>query len=199
MLVIGVTGSFGTGKTTVCQTMAELGAAVINADELGHELLQPGSQTYNELVKAFGDGILTETKTIDRRKLAQLAFQSKDKQARLNSIMHPMINQTVQRLIEQHRKTGDKIVVIEAALLIEAGWKSLVDQVWVIIAPETVIVDRLKTQRGFKEKEIFARLNTQLSSAEKVKHADVVINTDCSREELKAKVTELWQKLPLQK
>jgi len=198
MLVIGVTGSFGTGKSTVCQIMAELGAAVINADELGHELLQPESRTYNEVVKAFGDGILTEAKTIDRRKLAGLAFQSKDKQARLNSIMHPMITQTVQRLIEQHRQTGHKIVVLEAALLLEAGWKRVVDQVWVTVAPETVIVDRLKNQRGFKEQEIFARLNTQLNSTEKVKHADVVIDTDCSREELKAKVIELWQKLPPQ-
>ena len=197
MLVIGVTGNFGTGKTTVCQIMAELGATVINADELGHELLQPGSQTYQELVAAFGDGILSTNKEIDRHKLAELAFQNGNSQARLNNIMHPKMYKIVQGIINRHRQGSDKIIVLEAALLIEAGWKSLADQVWVTVAPEEVIVDRLKNQRGFREEQVLARLRTQMPSAEKVKHADVVINTDCSREELKAKVTELWQKLRL--
>jgi dephospho-CoA kinase len=197
MLVIGVTGNFGTGKTTVCQIMAGLGATVINTDALGHELLQPGSQTYNELVAAFGDGILTANKKIDRGKLADLAFQNGNNQARLSNIMHPQMYQIVQGMIEQYRQGGDKTVVLEAALLIEAGWKPLVDQVWVTVAPETVIVDRLKNQRGFDEEQILARLHTQMPSAEKVKQADVVINTDCSREDLKAKVTELWQKRQL--
>jgi dephospho-CoA kinase len=197
MLIIGVTGNFGTGKTTVCQIMAELGATVINADALGHELLQPGNQTYSELVASFGDGILTADKKIDRGKLAELAFQNGNNQARLSHIMHPKMYQTAQDMIKQYRQRGDETVVLEAALLIEAGWKPLVDQVWITVAPETVIVDRLKNQRGFDEEQILARLHTQMPSAEKVKQADVVINTDCSREELKAKVTELWQKLQM--
>lgn len=195
MLVIGLTGNFGTGKTTVCEVLSELGAAVIYADELSHELLHPGSQTYNELVTAFGNGILTADKEIDRQKLAELAFQNSNTQARLNTVMHPRLHKIVQEMIEGYREVGGKVVVLEAALLIEAGWKPLVDRVWVTVAPEAVIVDRLKYQRGFEEEQILARLHTQMPSEEKVKHADVVINTDCTREELKAKVTELWQGL----
>lgn len=195
MLVIGVTGNFGTGKSAVCEILAGLGATVINADELGHELLQPGSQTYRELVAAFGDGILMASKEIDRKKLAAAAFQDNKTQAKLNNIMHPVIYRLVERTIEQYRKRGDKVVVLEAALLIEAGWKPLANQVWVTVAPEAVIVERLKSQRGFQEEQILARLRTQMPSADKVKHAGVVINTDCSREELRAKVIKLWQNL----
>lgn len=196
MLIIGVTGNFGTGKSTVCEILAGMGAAVINADEVGHELLQPRSQTYKKLVAAFGDGILTADKEIDRRALAAAAFRDNQTQAKLNSIMHPAIYRLVERTIERYRKQDDRIVVLEAALLIEAGWKPLVDQVWVTVAPEAAIVERLKSQRGFLEEQIWARLRTQMPSADKVKHADVVINTDCSREELKAKVIKLWQDLP---
>lgn len=195
MLVIGVTGNFGTGKTSVCEILAELGAAVINADELGRALLQRGSQTYNDLLAAFGSSILTLDKEIDRKKLAEAAFKDKNTQARLNSIMHPRMYRIVQDMIEEHRKRGDRALVLEAALLIEAGWKPLVDQVWVTIAPEAVTVDRLKSQRGFDEAQILARLHTQMPSKEKVKHADVVIDTDCSREALRETVTDLWQKL----
>jgi dephospho-CoA kinase len=195
MLVIGVTGSFGTGKSTVCQVLAELGATVINADELGHELLQPGSQTYNEVVAAFGNGILTVDKKIDHNKLAEMVFQNNNTQARLNNVMHPEMYRIVQDKIGQYRQRGARVVVLEAALLLEAGWKPLVNQVWVTTASEAVILDRLKNQRGFMEEQILARLRTQMPSEEKIKYADVVINTDCSREELKIKVTALWQKL----
>lgn len=195
MLVIGVTGNFGTGKTTVCDILAQLGDPVINADNLGHELLQRHSQTYKELVAAFGKDILTAAKEIDRQKLAAAAFKDSKAQARLNAIMHPRMYQIVKDIIDRHRQRGDTVVVLEAALLIEAGWKPLVDQVWVTVAPEGVIVDRLQSQRGFDQEQILARLHTQMPSAEKVRHADVVIDTDCSREELKAKVIKLWQML----
>ena len=197
MLVIGVTGNFGTGKTTVCEILAELGATVINADTLGHELLQRGSQTYNDLVATFGRGILAADKEIDRKKLAAAAFQDKQAQSQLNRIMHPRLFHIVKDIIDQYRQRGDTLVVLEAALLIEVGWKTLVDQVWVTVCPEGVIVDRLKSQRGFEEEQIVARLHTQMPSAEKARHADMVITTDCSREEMKAKVTALWQKLPV--
>jgi dephospho-CoA kinase len=195
MKVIGVTGNFGTGKTTVCQVMAELGAIIINTDELGHELLQSDGQAYNELIAAFGDSILKKNKEIDRKKLAELAFQNSNTRARLNDIMHPKMYKIAQDRIEQYRRRGERVVVLEAALLLEAGWKPLVNQVWVTTVPEAVIVDRLKNQRGFNEEQILARLHTQMPSEEKIKYADVVINTDCSREDMKAKVTRLWQKL----
>jgi dephospho-CoA kinase len=196
MLVIGVTGNFGTGKTTVCEILAELGAAVINADNLGHELLRRDTLICQELVAAFGQVILAPDKEIDHKKLAQAAFKDRASQARLNSITHPAIYRLVQQEIEQCRQNGAKIVVLEAALLIEAGWKSLADIIWVTVAPQAVIVSRLGSQRGFKQKQVLARLHTQMASEEKIKYADEVIDTDCSREQLMDKVVNLWQKLP---
>ena len=195
MLVIGVTGNFGTGKTTVCRILAELGAVVINADELGHRLLEGDKQVRDKLVAMFGTGILNPDKMIDHKKLAEAVFGSSDNQAKLNDIMHPGIYKMVQQEIEKCRQSGCSVVVLEAALLIEAGWEKLVDRIWVTVASPSTIIERLKSQRGFTEEEIVGRLSAQMSPDEKVKHADVVINTDRSRKELNRKIVELWRRL----
>ncbi len=196
MLVIGLTGNIGTGKTTVSGILAQLGAATIDADKLGHELFQPGSQAYQEVVAAFGESILNRNREIDRHKLGQLVFNDPAALARLNQMMHPKMYEITRGRIEQCRKQGVSVAVVEVILLIEAGWTSLVDQVWVTVAPEAVVVERVKAQRGLDEAQILARLRSQMPSDEKVKHADVVIDTDCPLAELKAKVSELWQNLP---
>jgi dephospho-CoA kinase len=195
MLVIGLTGNFGTGKTTVSQSLAELGAIIIDADKLGHELLQPHSQAYQEVVAAFGKAILRPNREIDRDKLGQLVFADATALAQLNRIMHPKMYKIAQERIEQYRQQGTKVAILEAALLIEAGWTPLVDQVWVTVAPDHAIVNRLKNQRGLTEGQILARLRSQMSPVEKTKRADVVIDTDCELAQLKAQVAGLWQNL----
>lgn len=196
MLVIGVTGNFGTGKTTVSQMLAELGAVVINADELGHELYQPNSPAYREVIAAFGKSILKPDGEIDRQKLGQLVFVDSAALTRLNQITHPRIYEIAKQKIEEYRERGVKVVALEAALLLEAGWKPLVDQVWVTTAPEATIVKRLKSTRGLSEQQILTRLHSQMPQEEKTKMADVVINTDCSMADLTTKVAELWHNLP---
>ena len=195
MLVIGLTGNFGTGKTTVSQSLAELGAIIIDADRLGHELLQPHSQAYQEVVAAFGKAILRPNREIDRDKLGQLVFADATALAQLNRIMHPKMYKVAQERIEQYHKQGTKVAVLEAALLIEAGWTPLVDQVWVTVAPDHAIVNRLKNQRRLAEEQILARLHSQMRSEDKIKRADAVIDTDCPIDDLRAKVTQLWQNL----
>jgi dephospho-CoA kinase len=197
MFVIGLTGNFGTGKTTVSQILAELGAVIIDADKLGHELLQPDAETYGEIVAAFGKSILKPNGEIDRNKLGKLVFADSAALNRLNRILHPRIYEIVKRKIEEYRRADTKIVVLEAALLIEGvGLMSLVDQVWVTTAPEATIVRRLKSQRGLEEEQILARLQAQMPAEEKAKRADVVISTDCPLDELRKIVAGIWRNLP---
>ncbi len=196
MLIIGVTGNLGTGKTTVSQMLVELGARHIEADELGHELLQHDKVARRQIVNAFGKSVLSSSGQIDRDKLAKLVFDDTEALSRLNQITHPRILRLVRQKIDEYRKSGARVVVIEAALLIEAGWKSQVDQLWVTTAPEATIVQRLMKSRGMTEEQILDRLRAQMPQEEKARQADVVINTDCPIGELKVRVKELWKRLP---
>jgi dephospho-CoA kinase len=195
MLIIGITGNLGTGKTTVSQMLIDLGAVAINADELGHELLQPNTQPYREVVAAFGKSILSPNGEIDRQKLGQLVFDDNTALARLNQITHPRIYEIVRQKIDEYRQAGARVVVVEAALLIEAGWKPLLDQLWVTTAPEATIVKRVKSSRCLSEEQILTRLHAQMPQDEKARQADVVIDTNCSMDKLRASITELWQRL----
>lgn len=195
MKIIGLTGGYGSGKSTVAEFLAELGATVIDADRVGHEVFKPGTEAWREVVGAFGQGIISTDGTIDRRKLAKIVFRSPDARVRLNHIMHPRIRERVEALIGEYEKAGADIVVIEAPLLLEAGWKSRVDEVWVTSIPQTTVISRLREQKGTPESESLARIRAQLSDEDRISQADVVIYTDCTLDELKDRVVELWHEL----
>ena len=122
-------------------------------------------------------------------------FSQPEALSRLNQIMHPRMHDMMKAQIEEYRRQGVDVVVLEAAVLIEANWTPLVDEVWVTAAPEGMVLERLKKQRGLDEEQTLARIRSQLSLEERVKHADVVINNDGELEEVKAKVKELWARL----
>lgn len=195
MKVIGLTGGIGSGKSTVSKFLAELGAAIIDADKVGHEALKPGTEVWREVVTAFGRQILTPDGDINREKLGEIVFRNPESLSRLNQIMHPRMYDMVKAQLEGYRKQGVGVVVLEAPLLIEANWTSLVDEVWVTVASESTVLRRLKEKFELSEPESLARIHSQLPSEERVKHADVIINTDCALGELRAKVEELWQGL----
>ena len=195
MKIIGLTGGFGSGKSTVAQFLAELGAAVIDGDEVGHEVFKPGTEAWRAVVGAFGQGIISIDGTIDRRKLGKIVFRDSDARARLNQMMHHRIRERVEAMIEEYEKAGAEIVVIEAPLLLEAGWKSMVDELWVTSAPQAAIISRLREQKGTSEAESLARISAQLSDEDRSSQADVVIYTDCTLDELKDRVVELWHEL----
>ena len=194
VIVIGITGGIGTGKSTVSNFLAEIGAAVIDADKLGHELLQSHDDV-RQLVAAFGQGILSPDSQIDRAKLGQIVFGNPQALKLLNNIMHPRMYKLAAERIEGLRKQGVSLVVLEAALLIEANWISLVDQVWVTVASEETVVERLGKNKGIAPEDVRARIRSQLSATQRTKHARVVINTDCSLEELRSRVRLHWQHL----
>jgi dephospho-CoA kinase len=206
MRVIGLTGGIGSGKSTVASFLAGLGATVIDVDSVWHEALGADSELRQQIVAAFGSEILTPDQEIDRRKLGRIVFGNDEALARLNSIMHPWMYQTVRVRLGDYQRWGVRVVVLDMPLLVEvplslkSGQPSLsdeVDEVWVAVAPEAVVLKRLKSKGGLSQAEALARIRSQLPSEERVKHADVVIDTNCSLDELEARVRELWHKRAL--
>ena len=195
MKIIGLTGGTGSGKSTVSKFLAHLGAVVIDADKVGHEVFKPGTKAWQEVVDAFGQGIISADGTIDRRKLGEIVFSNPDARAKLNQVMHPLIYEQVKSRIEEYGRKGVAIIIVEAPLLLEVGWKSLVDEVWVTSASEATVIKRLKEQKGLSETQSLARIRAQLTDEERIRQADVVIDTDCALDELKERVEALWRKL----
>jgi len=189
MKVIGLTGGIGSGKSTVSRFLAELGAVIIDADKVGHEAFKPDTGVWREVVEVFGRQILTPGGDIDRKKLSEIVFGNVELLARLNQIMHPRIYDMVKAQLEEYRRRGVEVVVLEA------GWTSFVDEVWVTVAAEFTVLSRLQERVGLVKEELLARIRSQLSSEERIKCADVVINTDCSLDEVRARVRELWEEL----
>jgi dephospho-CoA kinase len=190
--VIGLTGGIGSGKSTVAAMLAELGAHVIDADQVGHEVYRAGTEGFRRVVAAFGPGIVGPDGEIDRRALGTIVFADPAALARLNAIVHPLIGEAIRARIAA---AGDgRPIVIEAAVLIEAGWRFF-DQIWLVTArPETAIA-RVMASRGLTRAEAERRLAAQLSDAERRRHAQVVIENDGTRAELRARVEAAWRAL----
>ena len=195
MIVIGLTGGIASGKSTVANTLAELGAQVINADNLGHELFNPGTDVRDEIVSTFGKDVLLQNGAIDRHKLGEIVFNNPLALQQLNLIMHPRMYHEVAAIIADLRKRGTSVVVLEAALLVEAGWTSLVDEVWLTTIPEEVALERLITRDHISREKALTRIRSQMPIAERIKGADIVIDTSTTPEQVKANVMALWQGL----
>jgi len=193
-ITIGLTGGIGSGKSTAAKILAELGAPAIDADKVGHEIYQPGAPAYQELIDAFGEGILAPDRTIDRRKLGPIVFADPAALKRLNAIVHPKMFARMSEMVAAMRHGGEtRPIVIEAAILIEANWQSLFDEIWLVTAAREHVIDRVERDRGLKPEQIEARIRAQLSDEERRKCATSVIHNDGTLEELRAAVTRLWQ------
>lgn len=193
MRVIGLTGSICSGKSTIAQFLAQMGATLINADEIGHEAYQPHCETWQQVVEAFGKGVLTASDEIDRQKLSEIVFKDPEALKRLNAIMHPGMHRVAEKRIEKLRREGTEVVVLEAPLLIEANWLDLVDEVWVARASEENSLKRCRERSGLSEAQARARMASQFSPDEKAKHASVLIDTNVSLAEVEAMVKNLWR------
>lgn len=195
MKIIGLTGTIGSGKSTVAQCLKQLGAEVIDADKIGHEIYQPGTNAIKEIVKVFGRDILETDGNIDRAKLADIVFGSEDALKKLDAIVHPLIRERIYELVKEYREKRTAVLVIEAALLIETGWTGMVHEIWVTTAPKTVIYQRMKDKNGSTRAQVQARMKYQLPLKEQRMYAKNVINTNVPLPELQAKVAALWKKL----
>ena len=199
MKTIGLTGGIGSGKSTVSQLLSELGAFVVDADKVGHEIYLPGKEAWKQVTAAFGQDILAPDQTIDRKKLGAIVFGSDDARKRLNSIVHPLMFTDIDRRIKEKRAEGfTQPIVIEAAILIEANWFPLTDEVWLVVTNKNAVIDRVTAQRGMSAKDTEARIASQLSDAERRKYATLVIENDGSLDDLKQKVQQAWSRISAQ-
>ena len=194
--VIGLTGGIGSGKSTVAALLAARGAVVIDADKIGHDAYRPGSDGFRRVVEGFGKGIVAADGTIYRRALGAIVFADPAALARLNAIVHPLMAIDIRDRVAGVRATGSATpIVIEAAILLEAGWKPLADRLWVVsVRPETAIV-RVMASRGLPRAEVERRIAAQTSDAERRRQADLVIENDGTPADLAARVEEAWRTL----
>ena len=167
----------GSGKSTVCNMLVDLGAKKIDADEVGHSIYLPGTPGYKAVIDAFGNGITDLAGVIDRKKLGNIVFEDESKRLLLNKITHPLIEQAIRTQLKEYKEQGVEVVALEAALLIEAGYTKMVDEVWLTVAPLEVMIERLHKSRGMDKNDVMRRIRTQLSINELRHEADNVITT----------------------
>ena len=193
MLTIGLTGGIGSGKSEVADILRELGAQVIDADLVGHETYRRGEPAWDQVVEAFGSGVVGQDGEIDRGRLGRIVFGDPDSLKRLTDIVWPRIREGLEKRITRERDNGDTTVLgVEAAVLFEAGWGRLFDETWVVTAPEADVLERLERQRNQKPEQTRARLRAQMTNEEREQRADVTVRNDEDRAALAATVRQLW-------
>ncbi|MBN1152408.1 MAG: dephospho-CoA kinase [Dehalococcoidia bacterium] len=195
MKVIGVTGTIGSGKSTVCGILAALGCPVIDADREAHRSYRRGTHAYNDIVAAFGTSVLDADRRIDRKALGASVFADPEALGRLNRIVHPAARRRVQRTLHKLGALGHEFAVIEATLLIEAGWRDMVDLLWVVAAPEDDVIARLHRDRGQDAQQVRQRLQTQMPARQMMEYADEVIINDGDVDALRLRVESLYRGL----
>jgi dephospho-CoA kinase len=191
MILIGLTGGIGSGKTVVSSMLSERGAVVIDADAVVRELQAPGQPLLKELSDAFGDGIIAEDGSLDRGALASIAFNDKDALQRLNKIVHPAVGKEMDRRLNEQRDT-DNIVVLDIPLLVENPRKGLCGVI-VVDVPVEVAVSRLVEFRKMDEADARARISNQASREKRLEIADIVVDNSGTLEELSQRVDEVWE------
>lgn len=193
--IIGLTGNIACGKSAVSAILAELGAEVIDADRLVHRLMEPGTETWRAILARFGSAVQLPDGRIDRKALGEIVFRDPAALAGLESILHPGARRLAEELIAA---SDSRVIVLEAIKLIEAGWTERVDAVWVVVCPRPRQVERLMRDRGLTKEEAELRIDAQGPQAEKVRHADVVIENSGSLDETRQQVEAAWARIPVQ-
>ncbi len=194
MKIIGLTGGIACGKSTVSKALRALGACIIDADALAHELSQPNQALFNAYVQRFGMAIVTPGGTLDRAAIARLIFTDPTMRAEVEKISHPLIRRAVEERLRMAKKEQKRAAVLDVPLLFEAGWDALADEVWVVaLPPEEQLTRLLARDKTMSEGEARARIAAQMPLAEKCARADVVIDNSGTKEETRDYVGKLWE------
>ena len=196
MLTIGLTGGIASGKSTAARHLGKLGAHVIDADRLGHRAYEPGTAAFKQVADAFGDAVVAADGTIDRRALGSKVFGQPSELKKLTDIVWPEIRRLADLEIEAQRALRpDGVVVLEAAVMVEAGWQHSLDEVWVVAVEPEVAIERAMARDGLTAEEVRSRLAAQTSNAERRRHADVVIDNSAGLDELRAELDRQWKRV----
>lgn len=196
MLVVGVTGGIGVGKSTISKIFKEKGAIVIDADDVGKDVVAPQTKSWKKIVKYFGEDILAEDGSINRRKLGDIVFSNREELAVLDSITHPVITEMIKDELDSIKSTTSaaQIVIIDAPLLIETGLLSEVDATVVVMADYDIRIRRLKGL-NFETPLAEARIRAQTADHKRLEFANYTLWNEGTMEELKQKADELWNEL----
>ena len=195
MIVIGLTGGIASGKSIAAEQLTEYGAVVIDADRLGHRVYEPNTPGFQKVVNEFGHDLVAEDGTINRQVLGGKVFGDEEQMKRLTDIVWPEIHRLAKYEIAECRRRRAEVVVLEAAVLIEAEWLDIVDEVWVVSAKPTVARERLMTRNKLTEEQAQARLDSQLSNREREQHADVKIDNSGELEKFQKRIKSQWNRL----
>ena len=199
MLILGLTGSLGTGKTTVAKMFFDLGAKVMDADAIAHRLMRRGGAAFKPIVRHFGEKIL-KAGEIDRRKLAEIVFNDVRQLDKLCRIIHPLVAKEIKDTIANFkRRQAKQTIVLDVPLLIEAGFNEWVDYVVVVKANRKMQLDRAVRRMGLTRAEAVKRLNVQMPILEKIRCADIIIDNRGNLTETKKQVRKIWQKIQRKK
>ena len=193
MKIIGVTGSFGTGKTYVSSVFGLLGAKVIDADRVGRSVLKTGSVVHREVVSAFGRKILAPDGSISRKKLAGVVFSDKKSLTRLNGMTHPGIIKRIREIVLRSGRKG--IIVIDAPLLFEAKFENFVDYIVVVRASLKKQVERCGKKFCLKRGEVLGRIRSQMPLRTKARYADFIVDNDGTKAGTRKQVIKIWRKV----
>jgi len=196
MKVIGLTGGIACGKSTVAAMLADLGAAVIDADVIAREITKKGMPVWHRIKETFGDEYLLPDGELDRKKLGELVFANAEALKKLNAITHPVIQQQVLAKIDRLKSMGSyKAIVVDAALLIEAGWHHMVDEVWLVVTDRETQIERLMKRNGLTRQQALNRINSQMDQDIKRRYADRIIDNSRDMEYTRKQVEQLWAEL----
>jgi dephospho-CoA kinase len=197
VLVVGLTGGIASGKTTVSRMFGELGAVVIDADQHGREVVEPGEPALAEIVRAFGTGYLLPDGTLNRRALGDRVFGHPADLSCLNRITHPRISEQLCKKITHvaNGPVADPVVVVEAAVLIEAGWAPLVDKIIVVVTQPSVQAARLMAGSRMDASQAEARIEAQIPLRKRLKYADYRVHGDVPLSQTRAEVSAVWEEL----
>ncbi|SIS49741.1 dephospho-CoA kinase [Salimicrobium salexigens] len=187
-VVIGLTGSIATGKSTVSRMFAEWDIPVIDADKLSREVVEPGEAAYEKIVDFFGDKVLLHTGEIDRPALGKIIFGDEEKRKQLNAIVHPEVRKRMIEKREYYKEQGENAVVLDIPLLYESGLTDYVNRTMVVFVDEGVQLQRLMERDGSAREDATERIASQINIEEKARMADAVINNNGSVEETKIQV-----------